>query len=211
LCPECWKHIKWIEDPKCRICGTPFEIDIDTICPVCIRQKPHFDKAISVFEYDDFSKNIVLKFKHVDATYMSRQLAAWIYRVSKGDLKNSNIIIPVPIHFLKRLKRKYNQSELLAQELSKFSGIVYEPRILQKIKHTSQQEGLSRNIRLKNVRGSFGVAPKYSHLLSRKNVVLIDDVLTTGATANECSKILKKYGAATVVVLTVARVNIHPS
>jgi ComF family protein len=208
LCSECWKTIKWTGDPKCRICGIPFEIDVDMLCPECLRKKPHFDKAISVFEYDDFSKDMILKFKHGDMTFMSRQLAAWIYRASENEIKNADIIVPVPIHFFKRLKRKYNQSELLAQELEKISGIPCEPRILQKIKSTPQQEGLSRSTRLKNINGSFGVNPEYSPRLNAKTVVLLDDVLTTGSTAGECSKILKKHGATKVIVLTIARVSL---
>jgi ComF family protein len=208
LCLECWKKIKWIDDPKCKICGAPFEINIDALCPRCIKKKPHFDKAISVFEYDDFSKSIVLKFKHGDATYIGRQLATWLWRVSKDIVDDSSIIIPVPIHFFKRLKRKYNQSELLAQRLGMLGGILYEPRILRKEKNTPQQEGLSKNTRMKNINGSFGVDPKFSYLLSGKNVILVDDVLTTGATANECSKILKRHGAKKVFVLTVARVSL---
>ncbi|MDR2158086.1 MAG: ComF family protein [Holosporaceae bacterium] len=207
LCPECWKKIKWIDNPKCKICGTPFELDIEAVCAECLRKRPHFDEAVSVMEYDDFSKGMILRFKHGDTTYISRQLATWIYRAAENVIKNADIIIPVPIHFFKRLKRKYNQSELLALELKKLSGISYEPRILRKNKHTPQQEGLSRIMRLKNVNGSFGVNSQYSDLLRGRTVVLVDDVLTTGATVNECSKILKKHGAIKVTVLTVARVN----
>lgn len=206
LCSECWKKIKWIGDPKCKVCGAPFEIDIDAICLTCAKKKPYFDKAVSAFEYDDFSKGMILKFKHGDATRVCRQLAAWTYRSAEEAIKNADIIVPVPIRPFKRLKRKHNQSELLARELSELSGISYEPRILRKEKSTQQQEGLSRNARLKNVVGSFGINPEYSDLLRGKNVVLVDDVLTTGATVNECSKVLKKRGAEKVIVLTVARV-----
>ncbi|MDR2646293.1 MAG: ComF family protein [Holosporaceae bacterium] len=208
LCLECWKKIKWISDPKCRICGAPFEIDVDALCFQCIKKKPHFDQAISVFEYDNFSKGIILKFKHRDVTHICRQLVAWLWRASQDIIKDYDIIVPVPIHFLKRLKRKYNQSELLAKKLETLSGITYEPRILRKEKQTQQQEGLSRNARLKNVKGSFGINPKYANLLRDKNVILVDDVLTTGATANECSRNLKKYGAKKVTILTIARVSV---
>ncbi|MDR0631747.1 MAG: ComF family protein [Holosporaceae bacterium] len=208
LCQECWKKIRWIGDPKCKICGVPFEIDACALCPNCLRKKPHFDRAVSVFEYDSFSKIMILKFKHGDKTHICRQLSTWMYRVAQDAIKNADVIIPVPIHFLKRLKRKYNQSELLARELGKLSGIPYEPRILQKEKPTPQQEGLSRNMRLKNINGSFGVDSRYFSTLFKKTVVLVDDVLTTGATINECSKILKKHGAEKVIVLTIARVNL---
>ncbi|MDR0677198.1 MAG: ComF family protein [Holosporaceae bacterium] len=210
LCSECWNKIRWIGDPKCRICGVPFEFGVDLTCPMCSKRKPHFDKAIAVFEYDDFTKKVILKFKYNDTTYISKQLAAWMYRVSKNTVqKKVDFIVPVPIHFFKRLKRKYNQSELLALEFAKLSGISYEPRILLKKKSTPQQEGLSRNVRLKNVQGSFGIDEKYRNLLHKKTILLIDDVLTTGATINECSKILKKHGAEKIICVTAARVNLQ--
>jgi ComF family protein len=208
LCNECWKKIQWISDPKCKICGIPFETDISALCPICLKTRPHFDKAISVFNYDDFSKNMILKFKHGDATYMNEKFAHWIFRASENDIRNASIIVPVPMLLSKRLKRKYNQSELLAIELAKLSGIRYEPRILEKTKHTQQQEGLSRAHRLKNVKGSFGVNEDYSGIVCNKIVVLVDDVITTGSTVNECAKVLKKSGADKVIVLTIARVRI---
>lgn len=206
LCAECWSKITWITEPKCKICGLPFSVDIDQICTQCISNKPYFDKAISVFVYNEFSKQIILRFKHSDATYLYEQLASWMYRSATSEITNADIIIPVPIHFLKRLKRKYNQSELLAQEVSQLSGIKYEPRILMKIKKTLPQEGLSGKERRKNIVGSFGIDENFKDLIVDKNIVLIDDVFTTGATVNECSKVLKKFGAKTITVVTLARV-----
>ncbi|MDR1375332.1 MAG: ComF family protein [Holosporaceae bacterium] len=208
LCPNCWKHIKWISDPKCKICGAPFEIDLDALCLACLKKRPHFDRAIAAFRYEDFSKDMILKFKHWDATYIAEKLSNWMYGACAKDMAGADIIIPVPIHFLKRLKRQYNQSELLAMGLQKLSGVAYEPRILKKIKHTDPQEGLSRNRRLKNVRGSLGVDEDYVSLIDGKSVILVDDVLTTGSTVNECSRILKKYNAAKVIVVTLARVDL---
>ena len=209
LCPDCWSKINWISEPKCKICGQPFSVEIDLIgseCLECISKKPYFDKAISIFVYDDFSKKMILKFKHSDATYFSEMFANWMYRAATLEIESSDLIIPVPIHLLKRFKRKYNQSELLSQKISKISKVAYEPRILKKIKQTSPQEGLSGNQRRKNVIGSFGIDKKYEHLLKDKRILLIDDVFTTGSTVNECSKILKKHSAKEVIVLTLTRV-----
>jgi ComF family protein len=158
-----------------------------------------------VFEYDDFSRSIILKFKHGDATYMRRSLSMWMYRAAKDIV--SDLIVSTPIHFFKRLKRKYNQTELLAQELGRLFAIHYEPRVLTKEKPTIPQEGLTRYSRLTNVKGSFGVDSRYAPLLSGKVVMLVDDVMTTGATADECAKILKKHGAEKVIILTAARVS----
>jgi ComF family protein len=205
LCPPCWSKITWISDPKCQICGTPFDTNINLICANCLQKRPHFDRAVSVFEYNEFSKGIIIKFKHCDAIRMANPAASWIYRAAETEINAADMIIPVPIHLFKRLKRKYNQSELLAREISKISGILYEPRILRKIKHTRQQEGLSANARKRNLVGSFGVDEAYVGLLQDKNIILADDVFTTGSTLNECAKILKKHGAKTVICVTMAK------
>lgn len=208
LCANCWKNIKWISEPKCEICSSPFSIPTQKICANCMKKHPYFDKTVSVFVYDNYSRKMILLFKNGDCTYMTPQFARWMYRVAEKDLHDADMIIPVPISMGKRLKRKYNQAELLSMELAKLSKIVYEPRILVKRKNTRPQEGLSRISREKNLSGSFGISEKYSSLLSEKNVVLVDDVMTTGSTANECSKVLKKHGVKHITVLTVARVTI---
>ena len=202
LCRSCWSKIKWISNPKCIICGKPFEIDLENICLSCIKNKPYFDESISVFEYDEFSKNIILRFKNYDATYMARQFAKLMYSNAIENFNKADAIVPVPIHLLKRLKRKYNQSELLAMELSDLSGKKYVPDLLKKIKPTSSQEGLTRNQRLKNLKRSFSVAKK----TECQRVILVDDVFTTGATLNECSKVLKENGVKHITTVTLAKV-----
>lgn len=206
LCADCWGKIRWISDPKCCVCGRPFELDIQQICGECMREKPKFNQASSVFIYDDLSKGMILKFKHYDCSYMALQFANWIYRIACQKLAQLDVIIPVPISFQKRLQRKYNQSELLCMELHRLSGVEYEPRVLEKIKSTHSQEGLSRIARKKNLIGSFGVNNKFCNAIMNKNIALIDDVFTTGSTVNECAKILKKFGANSVSVFTLARV-----
>ncbi len=206
LCSDCWSKIHWISEPLCQICGKPFEIDIGINCTDCSYEKPIFDHARAVFEYDDNSKSIILKFKHSDATFLGKQLAQWMYRVGETLLKKADLIIPVPIHFFKRLKRKYNQTEILATYLAKLSEKTYEPRILRKNNPSRSQEGLTKLQRKENVKDSFEIDKKYAPLLKEKTVVLVDDVLTTGATVNECARILKKHGAKSIFVLTIARV-----
>ena len=203
LCPECWKNITWITEPKCKICGIPFSIPMQDFCANCDKKKPHFDKAISVLVYNKYSKKMLLHFKNYDCTYMSKQFASWICRIAEKELQNSDIIVPVPITLFKRIMRKYNQAELLAMAISKLSHVQYEPRILIKAKSTKAQEGLTKAARQKNLIGSFSIDNKFDDLLLDKNVILVDDVMTTGSTANECAKILKKHGAKSVVVLTV--------
>ena len=165
--------------------------------------------AISVLVYDEFSKKMILQFKNGDCTYMAPQFAMWMYRTASNQLKDMDMIIPVPMSLLKRIRRKYNQSELLAKQISKLANIPYEPDILYKRKGTRPQEGLTRGARLKNLSGAFDIYPKQAHLLQGKNIALIDDVITTGTTANECARILKKHGAKKVMVVTIARVTLE--
>lgn len=207
LCQECWKTITWISSPKCKICGAPFEFEVDSICEDCSNNKPYFDKAISVFEYDACSKPLIVMFKHYDSTALAPYLAKVMYAASERDIKNCDVIIPVPITFSKRLKRKYSQSELLALRFSELSKIKYAPEILIKQKNTADQETLTARNRKKNLSGAFAVASDFKSEINGKDVVLIDDVMTTGSTVNECSKILKKSGAKRVIAVTAARVS----
>lgn len=206
LCSSCWANINWINDPRCAVCGKPFPVEIMPICPNCSTNKPYFDKAVSVMVYDDYSKNMILKFKNADATYLTEPFAKMMYKTAVLEIESSDTIVPVPIYFLKRLKRKYNQAELLGKYISNISKINYEPRVLEKIRKTIPQEGLSGAERRKNIAGSFGINLKYRDLIRDKDILLVDDVFTTGATVNECSKILKESGAKKVRVITLAKV-----
>ena len=206
LCQECWKKINWISDPRCSICGTPFDILVGNMCVTCVQRKPHFDEAISVCEYDDFSKDIIIKFKHHDSTHLTKYIAALMYAASKNIVDDAHVIIPVPIHISKRIKRKYNQSELIAMEIARASGAAYEPRALKKHKKTLSQEDLPAKQRKTNVKGSFALDGKYEDAIKDKKIILVDDVFTTGSTVNECSKILKRGRAKKVTVITFAKV-----
>lgn len=206
VCQECWQKIYWISrQSSCDICGAPMRYKLHHLCDHCRIERPIFDKSISVYVYDDFAKLPILRLKHNDEISMAKTFAKWIYRIAKDEILSSDIIIPVPIHVKKLRKRMYNQSYLIAKELSKLSKISSNPLILQKPINTMAQEGLSQEMRLKNVIGSFAIEAKYAQAISGKNVILIDDVITTGSTAQECTKVLKQHGAKRVILLTVAK------
>lgn len=203
VCLECWKRILWISPEHCCIiCGQPFRYKIYDICEECLLSPPSYDKAVEVFLYNEFSKAPILNFKHKDATYLAEIFAQLIFRNIKNYIEKYDVIYPVPIHRRKLIKRMYNQSGLLAKELSKLAHIPYDPLNLEKIKITLPQEGLSRDTRLRNVVGSFGISKN----VNGKSIILVDDVITTGATANECAKILKSHGAKKVFVAAIAKV-----
>lgn len=205
LCPECFKKLKFITRPYCKICGRPFEYNAfgDLICGSCM-EKPRFDMARSILVYDAFSRQLVLSFKHGDHIELTTLLTKFLLSADPELFSGTDMIIPVPLHRFRLLKRKYNQAGLLCSKLSDKTGIPYCPDILKRIKHTKSQGHLSRQKRHKNLRNAFQVTK--TEKISGKTILLIDDVMTSGATLFECAKTLKKSGANKVKVLTLYRV-----
>ena len=154
--------------------------------------------------YEGLARHLILKFKDQDATLYVPIFAQWLNRIIQDFSYDVDFLVPVPISSKRRFKRKYNQTELLCIELQKLSCLNYEPRILEKLGETAPQKSLSRKKRLINLRKTFSVNEKFS--IKNKVILLIDDIITTGATANACAELLKKAGAAKVYVATLARV-----
>ena len=206
LCSECFAKIHFICRPYCEICGKPFEFDIpeEARCGACCKKNPIFTKARSAFIYDSFSAKLILPFKHSDHLELAPLLTNLLYRAGADLLTDTDLIIGVPLHRFRHIKRKYNQAGVLAKRLAEKSHIPYHSTILIRKRATVSQGHMKAAERKRNVAGAFGI--KNKHLIKDKNILLIDDVFTTGATINECSKILLKNGAAKVFVLTLARV-----
>ena len=204
LCPKCFAALRVISDPSSHICGRPFPFDIlgDKICAQCLSKPPIFHQARAVVVYDDVSKKIILPFKHGDALDLVPLIVKMMMNRAKTMIEESDIIVPVPLHRLRLLKRKYNQSALLAKRLAKHCHKKYAPDGLVRIRFTHNQGKLSPNQRKKNVANAFRTNPRFN--FKDKHILLIDDVLTTGATANECAKVLLKAGAKQVDLLTFA-------
>lgn len=206
ICITCWMKIKWIsQSSACCICGAPMRYKIYEKCTPCIENTPIYDKAVSVFEYDEFSKRAIINLKHNDSTYLAKTFAGLMYRDFVQARLTCDVITIVPMYRNKLLKRMYNQSALLARYISKMSNIHLDPHMIEKIKNTLPQEGLSSELRMKNLHGAFIVREKKKPLIQNKSILLIDDVITTGSTANECAKVLKHAGAKQVSVLTIAK------
>lgn len=203
ICTQCWNKVYWFSNAHCcDICGAPMQYKLDCVCKNCTIKRPIFDKAISIFEYTEFSKFPILRLKNNDATYLVDIFARLITRSLKSIVTGNEIIIPIPLHRKKLMKRRYNQSALLAKKIAKLLNMKYRPLLLEKITNTLPQEGLNRDARLRNVVGSFNIHKRIDNV----SIILIDDVMTTGATADECSKILKQNGAKRVTVATIAKV-----
>ncbi|NTU77138.1 MAG: ComF family protein [Alphaproteobacteria bacterium] len=211
LCPECWKAIRYIAAPFCVRCGAPFEVPVEdgTLCGACLDKLPDYDSARSAMVYDDASRALVLRLKHADRLHMVPALATWLQRVGGEILDRADMIIPVPLHRWRLLHRRYNQAALLAQNLGKATGVPVAVEALLRVRATPTQGRLNREQRAKNVAGAFKPHPRWASSIMEKKIVLIDDVLTTGATVNACAKALRKAGAAEIHVLTLARVRGH--
>lgn len=210
LCKQCWSKVSWISEPVCKICGMPLEEEYSP-CPSCSGLTNFFDKAVSVFLYDNFSKTMIIRLKDQDDTYLAPTFSAWIYRAIAEFINEVDIIAPVPTSFWKRLWRRYNPPELISEEIHKLADIRHESRLLKKVHETFAQKTLSRSKRAKNLRNSLVVNEKFISEIKGKTILLIDDVMTTGATANECARILKDHQVAKVYVATIARVALSES
>ena len=210
LCSSCFEKIDFISAPYCSICGMPFETEKQIyktsalICPNCARQKRNTRFNRSAILYDDFSKKAILAFKFQNKCYHAKVFAKWL-KLAGNDIFDAGVdlIIPVPLSYRRLFKRGYNQSVLLARELSKLTGIEVDVTSLVKIKNTKAQSSLLGKNRLKNIKNAFAI--KNTNKIKNKRIVLIDDVMTTGATLSECAKILIRAGAKSVDTLTVAR------
>ncbi len=199
--------MQFISDPICDACGLPFEYDIgaDALCGECLQHHPPYNKARAAITYNEHSRRLITRFKYADQTHLAKIYGQWLASAGKDLLAHSDIIIPVPLHYFRFISRRYNQSALLAHALAKRTQIQHLPNAIKRKRHTKQQTGLTRKQRAANVKNAFVVRPRYAALIKNKNILLIDDVLTTGATLTQCTKALIKAGAAQVNVLTLAR------
>lgn len=207
LCSDCFSKINFISKPYCVHCGKPLTSvsEEELYCADCIAGKNCFRLCRSAVEYDTFSKKLILDFKFADHIENKYLLARWLFMAGEDIFQNQvDVIIPVPLHYSRLFKRKYNQSAVLAQELSKLSSIPADYKSLKKTKHTLPQIQCAGKQRAKNVRNAFDVV--FPENIKGKRILLIDDVYTTGATLAECAKALKKQGAKSIDALTVARV-----
>ncbi len=208
LCSSCWQSIDFITDPQCSACGFPFEFDTcgDGLCGTCSQQLPVYHKARSALIYNDTSKQLILRFKHADGTHAAPTFARWMARAGSELLQKADLLIPVPLHWTRLFLRRYNQAALLVNALSKETRLLCHNRMLLRSRYTPSQGHLNRKEREQNVKQAFIVPKKYQEYLSHKKVVLVDDVYTSGATVNACTKALLKHGAKSVNVLLLARV-----
>lgn len=208
VAPAVWGELNFIGAPLCACCGYPFEFatEGEALCGACLRESPPFSAARAALAYDDASRGMILKFKHGDQMHAALTFYPWMERAGRDLLVQAEMVTPVPLHRWRLLKRRYNQAAILAQGLAKRAGKPCVNDILLRHRATPSQGHLNFKERRRNVKRAFVLNPKRADAVKGKNILLIDDVYTTGATVGECVNALLKAGAAGVNVLTLARV-----
>lgn len=207
LCTTCWGRLSFLGEPACETCGYPFEFEILTHaqCGGCIKQSPPYAQARAVMRYDDHSQKLVTQMKYADQGQMAASYGKWLAHAGRSLIEQSDVIVPVPLHYLRLLQRRYNQSVLLGRALSRECGLAMIPDALLRTRYTRPQASLTHAQRQKNVRRAFAVSPRWMSALYQRRVLLIDDVMTTSATIHACTNALLEGGVAEVRVLTLTR------
>lgn len=208
LCTTCWPGFSFIAAPHCARCGVPFAEDLaaGAECGACLRRAPGYRRARAALVYDNESRRLVLPFKHGDRTDMARACGSWMASAGRELLADAELIAPVPLHWRRLFTRRYNQALLLARSVSTASKGRLVPDLLRRARWTGSQAGLKAQERRTNVRRAFELHPRWATVVRDKTVLLVDDVLTTGATVEACARALQRGGARHVDVLTLARV-----
>jgi ComF family protein len=205
LCGQCWTAMSFFAPPWCAVCGLPFPHPMGegAVCAACARERASWHRARAVLRYDRHSRGLVLALKHGDRTHLARALGGWMHRAGGEILDGADLILPVPLHWTRLFARRYNQAALLAHAIHAAGGPPVAPDWLIRRRRTPSQGRLGAVGRARNVRGAFVLRPGRN--VKGKRLVIIDDVLTTGATVDECARVLRREGAAFVGVLTLAR------
>ena len=214
LCASCWSRLRFISRPLCERLGTPFEVDVGglILSPAAISVPPLFQRARAAVCYDETARQLVSRFKYSDHMELGEALGRLMVQAGSELLNGADMLIPIPLHWTRLWKRRFNQAKVLADVVSKITkadgSLQVRSDVLIRIKATRHQTGLTRRHRAANLRGAFQVPSKALPCVKQKRIVLIDDVLTTGATVNAATRALLKAGAAHVDVLTFARVTL---
>jgi ComF family protein len=210
LCAECWASVRFIERPYCERLGTPFPVDLGMdglLSPEAVADPPVYERARAVARFEDGPVRVLIhRLKYYDRLEIAEPLGTWMARAGAEILVDADLLVPVPLHESRLRTRKFNQSNALAMVVSRRCGIRADPFALRRVKNTASQVGLSRSQRAINLQGAFQVPAAMAPRVAGQAVVLVDDVLTSGATVNAAARALLRADARRVDVLVFARV-----
>jgi ComF family protein len=208
LCPTCWSKLSFITRPYCERLGVPFVYDPGPgiLSMEAIANPPAYHRARAAVRFDEISRALVHALKYADRLDLAPMMGRFTAQAGRELLAEADALVPVPLHWRRLWARRFNQSAMLAAAISRETGLPVAAGALKRVKPTVQQFGLSRTERAANVQGAFRVPPDGKAAVTRRRLILIDDVLTTGATVDGCARALLRAGAANVDVLVFARV-----
>lgn len=209
LCPSCWRDTAFVSGLVCDACGTPLPGEDPghaVLCDDCLALARPWDRGRAAFLYRDKGREIVLALKHGDRLDLARPAARWLLRAAQPLLRPGMLVAPVPLHWLRLLRRRYNQSALLSAGLARLAGLDHIPDLLRRRRRTPTQDGRTREGRFANLADAIDVAPRHAAALAGRSVLIIDDVMTSGATLAAAAEACRAGGAAEVSVAVLARV-----
>jgi ComF family protein len=208
VCAKCWAKLSFIAPPYCPRLGIPFVYDPgpDMLSMEAIANPPAYARARAAVRYDDVARTLVHALKYQDRTDLAPAMGRWMARAGHELLDGADVLVPVPLHWRRAWSRRYNQSGALARIIERQTGVTVASDALRRIRPTQQQIGLSKPQRASNVQGAFKVSTLRQSQIAGRRVVLIDDVLTSGATVDACARALLRAKAVQVDVLVFARV-----
>lgn len=208
LCGPCWREMVLISGLACECCGAPLpgEAESAVLCDDCLTTPRPWARGRAALLYAGTGRRLILNFKHHDRLDLVRPMGAWLHRAAAPLLEPGMVVAPIPLHRLRLIKRRYNQSAMLAQALARHAGLTCYADLFTRTRATPSQEGLSRAERAQNLAGAIAVAPKRARLIAGKHLLIVDDVLTSGATMAAATEAALSAGAAKVSVVALARV-----
>lgn len=209
LCGTCWRDTPFIGGLVCEACGTPLPGEGDghrIECDDCMQTPRPWHSGRAALIYKDRARQMVLALKHGDRADIARPAALWMARAVQDLVQKNMLVVPVPLHWMRLIKRRYNQSALLAEAMAQELGLSHCPDLLLRIRRTSVLDGMAPAERFKAIEGAMQVQTKRRHRIAARPVLLVDDVMTSGATLAACAKAIMAAGSREVYVVTLARV-----
>lgn len=207
LCGDCWRETGFITGLACDCCGAPLPGEDETaICDECLRTPRPWKRGRAAIRYAGTGRSLVLAFKHGDRLDLARPFGTWLARAVEPIIEDGMVVAPIPLHRLRLLKRRYNQSALLARQVARATHIPHIPDLFQRIRATPSQEGRDRDARFENLTGALRVNPRRAAAIAGRPVLIVDDVLTSGATLGAATLAAQEAGASHVHVAALARV-----
>ena len=209
LCGDCWRDTPFVIGLTCTKCGTPLPGDdtaTEVLCDDCLTTARPWGQGRAALVYKDNGRKLVLALKHGDRIDLARPAAAWMVRAAQGVLVPGMLVAPVPLHWMRLLKRRYNQASLLSATIAKTAGLDHCPDLLQRRRSTGSQDDRSRDARFANMAGALSAHPRHAARIDGRHILLVDDVMTSGATLASAAEACLAAGASDISVLVMARV-----